>query len=63
MPTPRFICVMNYRTGHMIYLGLSEWEAARCLEPGTVFGTGSSEASATAHAHRRLAEQCQAVAN
>ena len=61
MPAPRYICVMNYRTGHMIYLGLSEWESARCLEPGTVFGTGSSESSARAHAMRRMAEQCADV--
>lgn len=63
MPAPRYICVMNYRTGHMIYLGLSEWESARCLEPGCVFGTGSSEASATAHAVRRMQEQHPALTN
>ena len=61
MPAPRYIAVMNYVTGHMIYVGTSEWESARCLEPGTVFGTGSSEASAMAHAMREMAKQNPAI--
>lgn len=61
MAAPRYIAVMNYHTGALIYVGTGEWRAAECLEPGTVFGTGSSEASATAHAMREMAKQCETV--
>lgn len=57
MPTPRYISVVNYHTGRESYIGTSELEAAKYLERGFVFGTGSSEASAKAHAMRRVAEQ------
>lgn len=61
MSTPRYIAVISLRTGAVVYLGTSESKAAMALEPNHVFGTGSSESSATAHAMRRMAEQSEAV--
>lgn len=61
MSTPRYIAVVSLRTGAVLYCKTSELRAAQLLVPGTVFGVGSSESSATAHAMRRMAEHSEAI--
>lgn len=57
------IAVIDYRTAVLRYRGPSEWEAAKALEPGTVFGKGATANEAFDQAMRRVAALQGALKN
>ena len=54
-----WLCVVDIRTGRVVYSGKSEVKAAIALNPGTTYGTGITPEAAQRLAEARRKEHAQ----